>query len=383
MNRKLNLLYTCFLLLTLMLFHRCERDEFSWGTKIGNITYSGNVIFIGSEEQQAINELTASRIVISANSHIIEKITDKSILVMGASDMLPYGSLRKVVSMQANGSEMILNTTNASLNEAIKEGTVNLHRKLSEKDFRLKTKTDGVLVDGPSKSFDGLAVTLDNLEIFNSGNTVAELSGAIGVSPEIGIAINIVSNRIKDINFNLTLSKIDEVTVTSNGAFSGNNEITGAEFIHSPIVIDSLVFVPEVAVKCGFEGSVSGVISSGVRQDRDITSSIFFHNSAWSQNPLDHTETYDFIKPQLGGTSSIQIFAGPEITIRLFGIAIETLKLEGFYSLETAAAGPSAWKLFIGSDGFNTAKAEMFGLKADFTAKVATETKEIANSDQK
>ena len=90
---------------------------------------------------------------------------------MGASDMLPYGSLRKVVSMQANGSEMILNTTNASLNEAIKEGTVNLHRKLSEKDFRLKTKTDGVLVDGPSKSFDGLAVTLDNLEIFNSSNT--------------------------------------------------------------------------------------------------------------------------------------------------------------------------------------------------------------------
>jgi hypothetical protein len=382
MNHKLNILYAGLLLLTLMLCHGCEREDFSWGTKIGKITYSGNVVFIGTDEQGSINEVTSSRVVISASSHVVEKITDNSILVMGVSDMLPYGALRKVVSIQTTGSEMILNTKNASLNEAIKEGTVNLRKKLSEKDFKLKSKTEGVLVNGPSKSFDGLAITLDNLEVFNDGNTLAGLSGAIGVSPEIEIAINIVSNRIKDINFNLSLTKIDEVTITSNGAFSGNNEITGAEFIHTPIIIDSLVFVPEVSVKCGFEGSVSGAISSGVRQDRDVTSSIFFHNSAWTENPVDHTESYDFLKPMLSGTSSIQIFSGPEITIRLFGIPIETLKLEGFYSLETETVSPSSWKLFIGSDGFFTARAEMFGLKSDFTAKVATETTEIASSDR-
>jgi hypothetical protein len=383
MNHRHIFLQISILAIILVLHPECERNDFSWGTKIGNITYSGNVVFIGSEELASIGEVSASRVVFTTGSHVIEKITDKTILLMGVSDNLPYGSLRKVVSIQQNGSETIVNTKNASLAEAIKEGTVNLQEKLSEKDFSLKTKVDGVLIKGPSKSFDGLAVTLDDLEIFREGNSFAKLSGAIGVSPEVGIFIKVVSNKISEINYNTSLGKIDEVTVTSNGAFSGSNEIVTAEFVHSPIIIDSLVFVPEVTVKCGYEGSTSGAVSSGVRQDRDVTSSIFYHLSSWSKNPLSHTETYDYVNPQLTGSSNLQIYSGPEITIRLFGIPIQTLKLEGFYTLETQASGNSAWKLFIGSDGFNTARAEIFGLNEDFTSKVATDVTEIASSDRK
>ena len=53
--------------------------------------------------------------------------------------------------------------------DAVKEGTIKLQIKLLEKDFNLKSKVEGVLVKGPDKSFDGLAVTLDNLEIFKDG----------------------------------------------------------------------------------------------------------------------------------------------------------------------------------------------------------------------
>ena len=126
------------------------------------------------------------------------------------------------------------------------------------------------------------------------GPKIAILNGAIGISPEIGITMEIRFNEITEINIVTTLNKIDEVTVTSNGAFGGEKETVAAEFIHTPIIIDSLVFVPEVTINCGFDGTISSEVSSGVRQDRVITSTMNYSNSKWSDDPLTHTESYDF-----------------------------------------------------------------------------------------
>jgi hypothetical protein len=180
----------------------------------------------------------------------IENITDRSILVVGVSEKTPYGLLRKVNGIQENGNDIIILTSDAVLSNAVKEGTIRFNRKLLEKDFTLKSKVEGVLVKGPDKSFDGLAVTLEDFEIFNDGTKRAVLNGAIGISPEIDITIDFRLNRIYDIKIATTLNKIDEITLSSDGAFSGSREIVAAEFVHSPIIIDSLVFVPEVVITC-------------------------------------------------------------------------------------------------------------------------------------
>ena len=64
------------------------------------------------------------------------------------------------------------------------------------------------------------------------------------------------------------------------------NEIIAAEFVHSPIDINNLVFVTEMAFICGFDGTVSSEVTSGVRQDRTITSKLNYKNSGWSDDPL-------------------------------------------------------------------------------------------------
>jgi hypothetical protein len=361
----------------------CERDEFSWGTKIGNITYSGNVVFLGPEELALLNEVTADRLVFSEVRGEIEKIAEKSILVMGVSEKTPYGSLRKVISVQLNKTELVLTTSDSNLDDAIKEGTITLKRSLTEKDFKLKAKTDGVLVKGPNKSFDGLAITLINFEIFTDGTKTARLNGAMGISPEIGITIKLEFNKISEINLVTTLNKIDEVTVSSNGSFNGQQEIIAAEFIHSPIIIDSLVFVPEVIMSCGFNGSVSSEVSSGVRQDRVITSKMNYSNSRWFDDPLTHTENYDFSKPQVTDNSDLEILSGAEIRILLFGVPIQSLKATGFYSLEADKTGSPLWKLFIGNEGHNTVIADILGLREDYTSDMAVNASEIGNADSK
>jgi hypothetical protein len=371
------------LIMIILLFSCCKRDEFNWGTKVGAITYSGNVVFLGTEELALLKEVTANKIVFSNKAGEIEKITNMSILIMGVSEKTPYGSLRKVNSIQTNGTEIEIATTDAHLADAVKEGTIEFQEKLLEKDFKLKSKTEGVLVKGPDKSFDGLAVTLDNLEVFNDGLKIAKFNGSIGISPEIGITIKIQSNKIAEINIVTTLNKIDEVTVSSNGAFTGEKEIVAAEFIHSPIVIDSFAFVPEVKVSCGFNGTVSSEVSAGVRQDRVITSKMNYINSEWSVDPVTHSESYDYIKPQVTDNSDLEVFSGPEISIMLCGVPVQTVKATGFYSLEAVKTGSPLWKLLIGSDGQNTVKADILGLSEDYTLNMAIQATEIGNANDK
>jgi len=359
----------------------CRREEFIWGTQVGDITYSEDVMLVGEEEIKVLSDVSENEIVFSGTTTELDKLADLNYLVAGITTKTPYGLLRKITGIRNDGSAIILTTTDAVLTDVVKEGVITLQMKLQEKNFTLKSKMDGVLVSGPNKAFEGLAVTLENFEMFREGTRIAMLNGSIGISPEINLRIKISGKRINEINLVTSLNKIDEITITSNGAFSGTREIVAAEFVHFPIVIDSLVFIPEVRIICGYDGSVSGTVTSGVRQDRVITSEIKYTSSKWSENPLTNTENHDFTRPLITENSDLKIFSGPEISLKLFGIPLQTIKATGFYSLEAQKTGSPLWRLFIGGDGQNSIIPDILGLNDGYVSNLTIQPAEIANAN--
>ena len=380
MGRKY-FLPACVLFMICILIEGCKREEFVWGTKVGDITYSEDVMLLGEEEIMVLSGVSENEIVFSGTTTELDKLTDLNYLVAGITEKTPYGLLRKITGIRNDGTAIILTTTDAVLTDIIKEGVIALQMKLQEKNFTLKSKMDGVLVTGPNKAFEGLAVTLENFEMFRDGARIAILNGSIGISPEINLRIKISGKRINEINLVTTLNKIDEITITSNGEFSGTREIVAAEFVHSPIIIDSLVFIPEVRIICGYDGSVSGTVTTGVRQDRIITSEINYTTSKWSEDPLTNTENHDFARPLITENSDLKIFSGPEISLRLFGIPLQTIKATGYYSLKAQKTGSPLWRLFIGGDGQNSIIPDILGLNDGYVSNLTIQTAEIANAN--
>ena len=123
-NMKWKYILSVSTLIMILLFSGCNKEEFSWGQEIGDITYSGNAVILGVDELALIKEVTSDKIIFSKNSGEIEKITDMSILVIGISEKTPYGSLRKVNTIETSGTEVIITTTDAQLTDAVKEGTI-------------------------------------------------------------------------------------------------------------------------------------------------------------------------------------------------------------------------------------------------------------------
>ncbi|HOW10539.1 MAG TPA: hypothetical protein PLX08_12140 [Bacteroidales bacterium] len=378
-----NLFLSLILILMIILPSGCKKEEFIWGQKVGNITYSGNVVFLGPVELSSLKEVTSDRLVFTKETGALSDITEMSILLAGVSEKTPYGFLREVNTVQAAEGGIVISTSDATLPEAIKEGTVKFSGRLLEKDFYLQSKVDGVLAGDPGKSFDGLAVTLDNLEIMKDGTKIARLNGAIGISPEIDITIIIKFNQVTKVTLSATLNKIDEVSINSNSAFNGTRELTAAEFTHTPVVIDSVVFVPLVSVKTGYKGSISSPLSTGVRQDRTITSEIRFEGLEWIDNPLDQTVNYDYISPVLTDNSDLEVFSEPEIRIMLFGIPLQTIAARGYYSIKARKNDSPFWRLSIGNDGQNSINSDILGLTDDFVSSLEIQSSEIGNSNSR
>lgn len=378
-----NLIFSLSLILTILLPQGCKKEEFSWGKTVGDITYSGNVVFLGPVELASLKEVTSDRIVFSELTGNLNDMTEMSILLAGVSEKTPYGFLRSVNSIRTDGGEINVSTSEATLSEAIKEGTINFSSTLLEKDFTLKSKAEGVLVNGPAKSFDGLAVTLDNLEIVKDVTKYARLSGSIGISPQINISIVIKFNQVTKVEVSTSLSKIDEISINSNNAFSGTRELVAAEFVHTPVIIDSIVFVPEVSITTGYNGSISSSLSTGVRQDRTIASGIRFEGMEWKESPLDQSVSYDFLSPSLTDNSDLEIFSEPEIRILLFGMPLQTITAKGYYSLKAQKNVSPFWRLSIGNDGKNSINSAILGLTEDFASSLVIQSSEIGNSNSR
>jgi len=368
--------------LVLILCNSCKREDFMWGTRVGNLTYSDHVVFLGEHEMNLLSEVTDNSIVFSASNAELEKLGNQSIIVAGVSENTPSGLTRRITGIRKEDATLLLETTEATLGDIVKEGVINLKVKLLEKDFSVRSRMAGVLIAGPGKAFDGLAVTLDNFELFRDGTRLAAVNGAIGISPEIDITIKISSNRISEITAVTTFSKVDEITVTSNGAFSGGQRFVTAEFVHSPITVDSLVFIPEVRLICGFSGIVSGTVTSGVRQDRVITSELRYNNSTWSAIPPVASELFDFSAPQISENSDLKVFSGPEITLNLFGKPLQIMEATGYYLLEAEKSGSPMWRLMIGSEGYNSFESASLGLGEDYSSEILITEEEIANADE-
>lgn len=352
-----------------------------WGTRVGNLTYSDQVLLLGEQEMNLLSEVSDNEVVFSATTADLDKLSVQGIIVAGVSLRTPSGLMRRITAIRKEDTSLILETTDAALADVIKEGVISLKVKLLEKDFSVRSKMNGVLVTGPGKAFDGLAVTLDNFELFRDGTRLAAVNGAIGISPEIDLTISINSNRISEIKVVTTLNKVDEITVSSNGAFSGGQRLIAAEFVHSPITIDSLVFIPEVSIICGFSGIVSGAVISGVRQDRIITSELRYGNSVWSAIPPVASEVFDFSAPQISENTDLKVYSGPEITINLFGKPLQIVGATGYYVLEAERSGTPMWRLFIGSEGYNSMESTLIGLGEDYSSEIKIAEEEIASSD--
>lgn len=244
------------------------------------------------------------------------------IVVGGVTDNSPYGILRKISSVEAEGSGYTCATETATLEEVILQGKINLQEaKLSSSMVKSIKLESGVKIN-PSKSPDLLGFDLSfEKELDDAGE--AKVYGSLYFELGFNFSLDV---SIGDVDLKASIDAIQSATVGLNatGNWTGKTiQIAEIEFLPWVIQVGPVpvVFVPKATLKVKADGGLCVDVETSASESFSRELGISYDDE-WSLiNEWEPAPTYDIQWPNLIGDAEFLLKCGPEVSLKLYGQA--------------------------------------------------------------
>ena len=339
------------------------------------------------------------------------------------ASIVDQGFLRKVTAVYQTADNLIaVETEQATLEDAIKEGTIVLTKKLTHSDLSsppklMKGATLRKPVDPDSTEF---TIDFDNVDImlpdkdvtmyesneaWNTGRDFKYgfLSGSITLTIEPDFACDIgctcaghkckswwcarrpwrmrpaVSFRavVKTTNINtLKISLIGAGSNTNIGPFKVANLPLGC------VTAGPVVLCPVVQLYVGGNGSAQGSLGAGITETNTFTIGVNHKKSGgWSAPDPNLTHTFTWNPPTFTAAASIKGYIQPNIVILIYDVVGPYFGLQPYLRFNADFVPPkSQWGLFGGITGKVGVKAEIFGFDlGDYSTDVFNYEEKLAS----
>lgn len=273
------------------------------------------------------------------------------------------GFLRKVLSVSIEGDTIYCNTEQATLEQAFE--TLAIDRTIDLSAVGLKSAAPlmkGVYIpeikaSSVSKESVGtFLISLSDLVAYDADgdesttNDQVTISGSIRLSPQIDFRITISDFSLQYLYFTSGIAESAEITASASAGYSFEKEFELARYSFATIVITTpipVTLTPQLVVKAGIKGSAGGTVVTGVTQSLTFTAGVQYANSSWDP-VINKSLDFGFELPSLSASAGIKAYAGPELMLKIYGVAGPYVDAEGYLRL---AANPSAtpwWGLYAG-----------------------------------
>jgi len=340
----------------------------------GDIVIPSTTKVISESSAEYISSISEdySEIIFSQSIPELENIFPGDIIVIGVSNQTPYGLLRKVDLISASGgatamsaqSNIVINTSPATLEEAIQEGTILFD---SESAQNLNYSIQGAL---------GYSLTKVLYDQDGDPSTISDqvrIEGSLDIDPRFELEVRIGWYGIEYFSFinrtdeNASLKIIADLTLL--------NWQEEQEILHQPlgtfVVMVGPVpisITPIIILKVGADGNVSVDIETGITQKSEIEAGVIYENEKWSLvKDFDNDFSYD--PPSLEAECDLKGYVKPEFELLLCGFLGPYLGLEGYLEFEATLSSVLNYALYAGINVGIGVRFEIFSNAiADFYA---------------
>jgi len=281
------------------------------------------------------------------------------------------GSLKKITSINTTANGYSVNTTTATLEEAFEKLDVEFSEPLTQSDISVQKAPwfrQGVT---PMKSLleSEFSVKIDSAVLFdldgNENTTYDRIIANGSFSFKINIDGKIVINwfHLDEFKFSSNIKENASIELKSelkNIVF--DKEIEIAKFYFVPIIIGPVVFVPEVAIVVGGNGTVGYKVTTSIVQDATYTAGISYKNGKWT--PISQlTNNFGFSPPTLLGICNVKGYGGAQSTLKIYGVAGPYIDVDGYLNLRAEASELDFdWILSGGLKGLGGLKVNILGI---------------------
>lgn len=249
------------------------------------------------------------------------------IVAAGVTEATPYGLLRRITSVDATAKGNVCQTELVQLDEVILQGKIELKKeKMTPARVKRITLTDGVKLN-QSKGTDLIGFDLSFEKSVGSGTNSVVAYGSLyfEVGFNFGLDIDLLALP-PDIDVYSSIEVDQEATIgiRGNGSWSPSDiDIARIDFTPWTIMAGPvpIVFVPQAALMLRASGTSNAHFETYAYEAFNRELGIKY-DEEWSLiNEWNPSPTFDLAWPTLSGDASFTARCGPEVSLKLYGMA--------------------------------------------------------------
>jgi formylglycine-generating enzyme required for sulfatase activity len=310
---------------------------------------------IDSNTGQLLEDVSEDGAVFTFSDHtpLLQDLVPGDVMVGEPVDAAEEGFLRMVTGVTESGGRVIVETMDATIEDAIQDGGISENIELLPEDIHESSFSEGVELimlpgSGDQVSFEYL---LSNVVLKDQNGKRISVDGSIKFTQGFNFNISVKSFKLQNLSFVLTAKETAELKVTSDLAMTISETKDIASHKFKPITLwigwVPVVIVPTLNVYVGFDGSVHVGVTAGVTQEATATAGLAYSNGSWG--PVsDFSNKFTWDAPTLYGGLDLKAYAGVGLTLKLYGAAGPFAKVQVYLKFEAATNRVPWWELYGG-----------------------------------
>jgi formylglycine-generating enzyme len=323
----------------------------------------------------------------------LSDVREGEVIVGDVNAASQNGFLRKVTSITNDGSKIVVETEDASLDDAIQDGNINIEFELSPDDIQDSMMMDGVSLQKSPKAISGaqFEYSIDDVVLYDDDGdldteddqVVAKGNLKYTIEPDVDIKIRDFNQKY--MKFAVKSTETSTIEIESEVQESIQKRIEIASHTLAPITIPiglglfPIVFTPKISVYVGANGEVHVGVSAGATQETTSTSGLKIENGTWS--PINEfSNDFTFSPPTLSAGLDVKGYSGLSLSMLVYGVVGPHADITLYLLLEANPLETPWWNLFAGLDITIGVKLEIFTIKIQAYEKKVIEYKELIAS---
>jgi formylglycine-generating enzyme required for sulfatase activity len=310
---------------------------------------------------------TQSLVSVSGNGSILtfsqmtsqlSNLTSGDVIVGEPNTKTPDGFLRKVTQVTTTGSDVIVNTTAATLEDAIEQGSVQVSHMLTSGDILSTDLVEGVALN-QKESSQTISLLINNLVLHDEDGNPATTddqivaNGSFSMDPKFDFNMAFSGGKLEQLSFVLQANQTSSLEVLVKTPYQINIEksIATIEYLPIPSEIGKVKFniQPTITINVGIDGQVYVNASSGASLETTAKAGIEYFENQWK--PIQEFRgKFTYYPPALSPGLNLKGYTSAELSLSLFGIKGPSAAIQGYLELDAPPLANPWWSLFGGVD---------------------------------
>jgi|GEM_PF-2917436 len=283
------------------------------------------------------------------------------------------GLLRKITDIQSSGSSVVLTTRQATLEDAIEEGTISLQQNLQNAQIsKVDYYYEGIeykINKGQESNFDfNLDIVLYDLDgNLNTTNDQVKLVGNFILDANVVFQAKISSFKLRNAKIGLEATNTANLELLAHLNYTIQKEFTLATVHFSPIYFQlgplPVIIVIKLDIKAGGSGFANASLSVGLENTVSYEAGIgYVRGQGW--NPYSNfSNQFDYYPPVLTANAGARIYVKPEISVGVYGVLAGYANAEAYGEILVDLNSSPWWQLYAGLDFGVGARAKIWSIE--------------------